>query len=80
MEVDRSARLHNQLRLRQLVAGHGASLDVFCAHDAAELKAREEPVIGVRSHLASGTGVQAEEPFPSSQEGNVVPLHSGDRR
>jgi hypothetical protein len=30
--------LHNQGRLRQLVADSGAAVDVFCSHDARELK------------------------------------------
>lgn len=36
MEVDRRARLTNQQRLRTLVGGHGADVELFCAHDAAE--------------------------------------------
>ena len=42
MEVDRAARLHNQLRLRELVAEQGSTVDIFCAHDAAELQARAQ--------------------------------------
>ncbi len=36
MEVDRRARLTNQERLRSLVRSHGADVELFCAHDAAE--------------------------------------------
>jgi glyoxylase-like metal-dependent hydrolase (beta-lactamase superfamily II) len=37
MEVDRRARLANQRRLRALVKHQGDLVQVFCAHDAAEL-------------------------------------------
>lgn len=38
MDTDRQARLHNQQRLRQLVAADGATVNVFCSHDARELE------------------------------------------
>lgn len=36
MEVDRRARLTNQERLRNLIRGNGAEMELFCAHDTAE--------------------------------------------
>ncbi len=36
MEVDRSARLDNQARLRALAAAHGDEVRLFCAHDPVE--------------------------------------------
>jgi glyoxylase-like metal-dependent hydrolase (beta-lactamase superfamily II) len=36
MEVDRSARLGNQRRLRRLSLDHGHEVRIFCAHDAVE--------------------------------------------
>lgn len=36
MEVDRSARLENQRRLRQLSLNHGDEVRIFCAHDPVE--------------------------------------------
>lgn len=38
MEKDRRARLDNQRRLRELVREHGATVDVFCAHDNTEFE------------------------------------------
>ena len=38
MEVDRSARLANQAKLRQLRVEHDGSVRIFCAHDAVELE------------------------------------------
>lgn len=40
MEVDRTARLDNQRRLRALVRAHGDEVAVMCSHDAAEFDAR----------------------------------------
>jgi glyoxylase-like metal-dependent hydrolase (beta-lactamase superfamily II) len=37
-EVDRSARLRNQQRLRDLVQERGGEVSVFCAHDPVELE------------------------------------------
>ena len=37
MEVDRSARLANQQRLRALARTYGEEVRIFCAHDAVEL-------------------------------------------
>ncbi len=39
MEQDRSARLHNQRRLRSLAKRRATDVRVFCAHDALELDA-----------------------------------------
>jgi glyoxylase-like metal-dependent hydrolase (beta-lactamase superfamily II) len=39
MQVDGSARRHNQERLRSLQAEHGATVTVFSAHDAGEFDA-----------------------------------------
>jgi glyoxylase-like metal-dependent hydrolase (beta-lactamase superfamily II) len=39
MEVDRSARLHNQDRLRSLSCEHHSEVQLFCSHDAVELEA-----------------------------------------
>jgi glyoxylase-like metal-dependent hydrolase (beta-lactamase superfamily II) len=38
MEKDRSRRLGNQKRLRQLVETHGDEVSVFCAHDVVEFE------------------------------------------
>lgn len=38
MEVDRSARLNNQARLRRLAAEQGGQVRIFCAHDAVEFE------------------------------------------
>jgi hypothetical protein len=38
MDTDRQARLHNQQRLRQLVAESGKTVTVFCSHDPRELQ------------------------------------------
>jgi hypothetical protein len=38
MEVDRSARLTNQARLRQLSLDHGGEVRIFCAHDVVEFE------------------------------------------
>ncbi|HKU37910.1 MAG TPA: MBL fold metallo-hydrolase [Polyangiales bacterium] len=38
MEKDRSARLLNQRRLRELKRDHGAEIDIFCAHDVREFE------------------------------------------
>jgi hypothetical protein len=36
MEVDRSARLANQARLRRLSLDHDGEVRMFCAHDPVE--------------------------------------------
>jgi glyoxylase-like metal-dependent hydrolase (beta-lactamase superfamily II) len=41
MEIDRNARLLNQQRLRDLSLQPGAGVEMFCAHDAAELARRQ---------------------------------------
>lgn len=38
MEVDRAARLHNQMRLRQLSLEHAGEVRMFCAHDPVEFE------------------------------------------
>ncbi|MDB5742554.1 MAG: Glyoxylase or a related metal-dependent hydrolase, beta-lactamase superfamily [Polaromonas sp.] len=38
MEVDRTARLANQQKLRQLSLDHGHDVRIFCAHDAVEFE------------------------------------------
>ncbi|PXY30937.1 MBL fold metallo-hydrolase [Prauserella muralis] len=38
VQTDRQARLRNQERLRELAAGHGDEVSVFCAHDPVELR------------------------------------------
>jgi glyoxylase-like metal-dependent hydrolase (beta-lactamase superfamily II) len=38
LEKDRRLRLHNQARLRMLLAGHGSEVEVFCAHDPQEFE------------------------------------------
>lgn len=47
MEKDRSARLSNQERLRNLKREHGAEVEIFCAHDV-----REFERLSGRSHRA----------------------------
>lgn len=39
MEKQRSARLQNQIRLRQLKRSHGGEVQIFCAHDVTEFEA-----------------------------------------
>ncbi|QJE74452.1 MBL fold metallo-hydrolase [Aerophototrophica crusticola] len=48
MEVDRRSRLHNQRRLRGLVAEHGREVVVFCGHDPDEFQ--------MLKRLRGGTG------------------------
>ena len=55
MEVDRSARLSNQQRIRQLSIDHGEDLRIFCAHDAREF----ELLSG--QHVAPNSVVAAQE-------------------
>lgn len=43
MEVAREPRLANRERLRELVRDHGDEVDVFSAHDAAELRRHRNP-------------------------------------
>jgi glyoxylase-like metal-dependent hydrolase (beta-lactamase superfamily II) len=43
VEVDHARRIANQGRLRELVAGHGADVAVFSAHDAVELRRQTIP-------------------------------------
>ncbi len=38
VEIDRGQRLANQERLRELAARHGEEVELFCAHDPAELE------------------------------------------
>lgn len=38
LEKDRRLRLHNQARLRVLLASHGTEVEVFCAHDTLEFE------------------------------------------
>ncbi|MEA0760712.1 MBL fold metallo-hydrolase [Xanthomonas campestris pv. campestris] len=47
LEKDRTARLHNQQRLRALRQQHGAEVEVFCSHDVVEF----ERVAGLPAHL-----------------------------
>jgi glyoxylase-like metal-dependent hydrolase (beta-lactamase superfamily II) len=42
MEVDRSARMVNQRRLRRLYRDHSREVRIFCAHDAEELEKLQE--------------------------------------
>lgn len=43
MDSDRSARLHNQQRLRKLVARPASDVEVFCSHDPLEFLASAAP-------------------------------------
>lgn len=43
VEFDRDARLENQARLRKLRAAHEREVELFCAHDPAELRRYAEP-------------------------------------
>lgn len=51
MEVDRAQRLHNQERLRALVAAHADEVTVFSAHDPLELQK-----MNVKSRGLTGVG------------------------
>lgn len=42
MDTDRSLRLDNQERLRDLKTEHGAAVTIFCSHDAIELRALQQ--------------------------------------
>ncbi|MBI5093900.1 MAG: MBL fold metallo-hydrolase [Candidatus Hydrogenedentes bacterium] len=44
LDMDRGARLRNQDRLRQLRLQHGNEVEVFCAHDPAELPELPKPI------------------------------------
>jgi len=44
MEVDRTARLANQERLRELLRSHGGDVTVFCGHDRTEFERLSTPV------------------------------------
>ena len=50
MDTDGAARRHNQDRLRRLIAEQGNAIEVFCSHDAAEM--REATVKGFREEGA----------------------------
>ena len=50
LEKDRTARLHNQQRLRALRQQHGAEVEVFCSHDVVEF----ERVAGLPARLPAG--------------------------
>lgn len=50
LEKDRTARLHNQQRLRALRQQHGAEVEVFCSHDVVEF----ERVAGPPARLPAG--------------------------
>jgi glyoxylase-like metal-dependent hydrolase (beta-lactamase superfamily II) len=51
LDVDRSARLRNQARLRELAGAHGDEIEMFCSHDPVEFdRYRKRPQPGpVRS-------------------------------
>lgn len=55
LEKDRTARLHNQQRLRALRQQHGAEVEVFCSHDVVEF----ERVAGLPAHLPAGVATRA---------------------
>jgi glyoxylase-like metal-dependent hydrolase (beta-lactamase superfamily II) len=42
MDTDRTQRIENQERLRDLKIAHGAEVTIFCSHDAKELEALQE--------------------------------------
>jgi glyoxylase-like metal-dependent hydrolase (beta-lactamase superfamily II) len=42
IQVDRRQRLHNRVRITELVRTHGGEVTVFCAHDPGELRALQE--------------------------------------
>ncbi|MEA9841000.1 MBL fold metallo-hydrolase [Xanthomonas campestris] len=50
LEKDRTARLHNQQRLRALRQQQGAEVEVFCSHDVVEF----ERVAGLPARLPAG--------------------------
>ncbi|MEB2231963.1 MBL fold metallo-hydrolase [Xanthomonas campestris pv. campestris] len=50
LEKDRTARLHNQRRLRALRQQHGAEVEVFCSHDVVEF----ERIAGLPARLPAG--------------------------
>ncbi|MCC5085552.1 MBL fold metallo-hydrolase [Xanthomonas campestris] len=50
LEKDRTARLHNQQRVRALRQQHGAEVEVFCSHDVVEF----ERVAGLPARLPAG--------------------------
>ena len=49
MEVDRTARLHNQQRLRRLSLDHGDEVRIFCAHDALEFELLSGSAVAARA-------------------------------
>ncbi len=60
MEVDRSARLGNQERLRLLKRERGPEIRIFCAHDVAEFRA-----------VQTGAGAEAQPAAPSRRVHSV---------
>ncbi|WP_386348985.1 MBL fold metallo-hydrolase [Xanthomonas campestris] len=50
LEKDRTARLHNQQRLRALRQQQGAEVEVFCSHDVVEF----ERIAGLPARLPAG--------------------------
>jgi glyoxylase-like metal-dependent hydrolase (beta-lactamase superfamily II) len=52
VQTERRPRLDNQRRLRELVAEHGSSVTVFCAHDVVEFHRLERPASDVSDETA----------------------------
>lgn len=61
MEKDRTARLHNQARLRTLVREHGGEVQVFCSHDIAELERLAERPLDAPASRAAEAGLRIAE-------------------
>jgi len=60
MEKDRSARLANQQRLRNLRRHHGADVRIVCAHDPVEFEALTGRPLGEPATLAGSTAPAGE--------------------
>jgi len=75
MEKNRSARLHNQQRLRELRLAHSAEVRIFCAHDVEEFERLSGRPARLPAEAISGRPEQTEQQLSwvSSAVKAVVP-------
>lgn len=69
MEKERSARLHNQARLRELRRQHGSEVELFCSHDLLEF----ERLAGHAAYAPDGV-------IPHSVPHGLLPVEARARR
>lgn len=79
MEKDRTARLWNQERLRELARNHAGEVEVICAHDNIEF----ERLAGRSADVAVGQGMRGRQPetarVPSRSRSPSAPSPKGPR-